>query len=318
MTRNKDKIAALLVVALTVGGVYIHFTIAKHRQKERAMTKIIRPVKGDVLITVSTTGTVAPQNRLEIKPSMSGRIEEVLVKEGDAVKTGEVLARMSSTERAALVDAARSEGKETQAYWEDVYKMTPLVSPIDGEVIVRAVEPGQTVASTDSVLVVSDRLVISAQFDETDIGRVKVGQRALVSLDAYPEVKLEGEVGQIAYESKVVNNVTIYDCDILPKETPEILRSGMSVTVNVVEQEARGVVTIPSAAIRDDGKRKYVLVSGPLGTMIERSITIGLNNEKTAEVLSGLTEEDGVIVQESFLPKKKNAGRNPFMPSGRR
>jgi len=58
---------------------------------------------------------------------------------------------MSSTERAALIDAAQSRDEETLKYWQEVYKQTPILSPIAGEVIVRSVEPGQTVTTSDSV-----------------------------------------------------------------------------------------------------------------------------------------------------------------------
>jgi macrolide-specific efflux system membrane fusion protein len=186
-------------------------------------------------------------------------------------------------------------------------------------VIVRSVEPGQTVTAQNAVLVLSDRLVVSAQFDETDIGRVRIGQKAFIELDAYPEIKIEGIVDHIAYESKIVSNVTIYDVDVLPKEVPEILRSGMSVTVEVVEKESTDALTIPSAAIHYDNKRQYVLVQERWGKIVERDVSAGLNNEKTAEILSGLTVQDNIVAPDSaYLPKRKDVGTNPFMPFGRK
>jgi len=317
MTKNKSKITIALILIIAVA----FFFIRSRRGTEdgNVETKVISPVIGEVFITVTTMGVVEPQNRLEIKPSIGGRIEKIMVKEGDSVASGDILAQMSSSERAALVDAARSQGDEALKYWQDVYKETPIVSPIDGEVIVRSVEPGQTVTTSDAVLVLSDRLVVSAQFDETDISRVKLGQGALITLDAYPEVRIEGIVDHIAYESEVVNNVTIYDVDILPKEVPEILRSGMSVTVEVIEKSRSGVVTIPSSAIHYDGARQFVLIDKGRGRTAERDVTVGLNNEKNAEITSGLTTEDRIVVEESaYLLKRKDTGTNPFMPSRRK
>jgi len=279
----------------------------------------INPGMGSVEIIITTTGVVEPQNRLEIKPSVSGRVEEILVKEGDEISKGDILAWMSSTERAALVDAAHSQGEETLKYWEEAYKKTPIISPIDGEVIVRAVEPGQTVAASDAVLVLSDRLVVSGQFDETDIGGVRKGQAALVTLDAYPDVKLEGVVDHVAYESEMVNNVTIYNVEILPKDMPDMMRSGMSVTVEVIEKKAEDVMTIPSSAIHYDAERQYVLVRDSRGKITERDIEVGLNNDQTAEVISGLGAEDSVIAQDtSYLPERKKSGTNPFIPQRNR
>lgn len=315
MMKNRKKLITAVIVLCVAIFLIIHTRTAKDQPKGNSR-KVINPIMGSVQLRVATTGVVEPQNRLEIKPSISGRIEDILVKEGDHVKRGEVLAWMSSTERAALVDAARSQGEEALEYWEEVYKKTPIISPIDGKVIVRAVEPGQTISSSEVILVLSDRLMISAQFDETDIGRVKVGQKAHITLDAYPDINLEGLVGHIAYESKIESNVTIYDVDILPKDIPDILRSGMSVTVNVIEKETGDVLTIPSSAIHYDGERQYVLVKDRRGKTTERDISVGLNNDKDAEVISGLSTEDNVIVQDSlYLPKRKSSGTNPFMPS---
>lgn len=318
MTKNRYKVIIVVMIVLAAATLFIRSKVTNH-QSNGTETKVVHPVLGGVEITVTTTGIVEPQNRLEIKPSISGRIEKILVKEGDNVKGGDTLAWMSSTERSVLVDAARLQGEEALKYWEEVYKQTPLISPIDGEVIVRSVEPGQTVTTSDAVIVLSDRLVVSAQFDETDIGRVKIGQKALITLDAYPDIKIEGSVDHIAYESEIVNNVTIYDVDVLPDEIPEVLRSGMSVTVEVVEKSSENVITIPSSAIHYDGKRQFVLVQERRGKIVERDVEVGLNNDKTAEVISGLATEDSIVMQDaSSLPKRKSIGTNPFMPSRRR
>jgi len=317
MIKGKWKaISAIMILC-----VIIFLVINSRGADDRADSngKIITPSIGDVTVTVTTTGVVKPQNRLELKPSISGRIEEILVKEGGWVKKGDILVWMSSTERAALVDAARSQGEETLKYWETAYKRTPIISPIDGEIIVRSVEPGQTVIASDAVLVLSDRLVISAQFDETDIGRIHVGQDAVVTLDAYPDVKIEGSVDHVAYESEIVSNVTIYNVDILPKKIPRILRSGMSVTAEVIEKQVTGVITIPSNAIRYDGERQFVLVRDRRGKVIERDIRTGLNNDKTAEVISGLSTEENILTEgTSSLLQRKQSGSSPFMPQRKR
>ncbi len=318
MMKNKSVLITTVIIGCVLIFLFIHSMTGRDRPR-LDNKRIVNPSIGDVEIRVPTTGVVEPQNRLQLKPSISGRIEEILVKEGGQVNKGDILAWMSSTERAALVDAARSQGDEALKYWEEAYKKTPIVSPIDGEVIVRSVESGQTVSSSDAVLVLSDRLVVSAQFDETDIGRVKVGQKAIISLDAYPDVEIEGIVDHIAYESKILNNVTIYDVDIMPDDIPDILRSGMSVTVDVVEKKAKDVLTIPSSAIHYDKERRFVLVQESRGRTRERDIKVGLNNDQHAEVISGLTREDNVVVQDTiYLPKMKSLGTNPFMPERRK
>jgi len=200
------------------------------------------------------------------------------------------------------MDAARAQGEESLKYWQEAYKPTPLIAPIDGEVIVRAVEPGQTVTSSDAVIVLSDRLIVKAQVDETDIGKVKLGQPAIISLDAYPQIKVNGTVDHISYESKIVNNVTIYEVDILPERVPEVFRSGMSANVDIIERSKENILLIPLSAVKQDKEGIFVLLSQGKGIEpIKRRVELGISDEKNGEVVSGLRSD-----------------RSPFMPFGGR
>ena len=140
--------------------------------------------RGRIEVTVQSTGIVQPRNRLEVKPPLAGRAEEVLVQEGQTVKKGQVLLWMSSSERAALIDAARARGPEEVKRWEEFYRATPVVSPIDGTVISRKLEPGQSFTASDPLLVIADRLLVEAQVDETDIGLIRLRLPARILLDA--------------------------------------------------------------------------------------------------------------------------------------
>lgn len=306
---------SLLIVLIIVTSIVI-----KMRQGKtiKEIAKKINPTYGKIEVFISTTGTVQPQNRLEIKPPINGRIEEILVKEGNKVKKGQILAWMSSTERAALLDAARPQGEEALKYWQEAYKPTPLIAPINGEVIVRAVEPGQTVTSTTPVVVLSDRLIVKAQVDETDIGKVKLDQAAIISLDAYPGQKVKSKVDHIAYESKVVNNVTIYEVDILPGSVPDVFRSGMSANVDIIERSKENVLLIPLEAVKQDRKGSFVLLSqGPGKEPVKRIVKLGISDDQNAEIISGLETKDKIIVKtQKYLPSKKGiATSSPFTPS---
>lgn len=319
MKNKKWKICLGLLIALSL----VTISIIKIKQKETTNQVIreISPTIGNIQTFISTTGTVQPQNRLEIKPPISGRIEEILVKEGDRVKTGQPLAWMSSTERAALLDAARAEGGKTLKYWQEAYKPTPLIAPIDGEVIVRAVEPGQTVTSSDAIIVLSDRLIVKAQVDETDIGQVNPGQAAIISLDAYPQTKVKAKVSHISYESKIINNVTIYEVDILPERVPDVFRSGMSANVDIIEQNKENILLIPLEAVRQDKGDSFVLLSAGEGKKpFKRRVELGISDEKNVEVISGIEAKDKIlIVTQKYLPSQNTRpGRSPFMPPGMR
>lgn len=315
MLKHK-KIPFIVLIVIVLIAVF-SFIRNANKIDNKVVKKEIKPFMGDIFLGVTTTGGVEPQNRLEIKPSINGRVEEMFVHEGDKVKKGTVLAMMSSTERAALVDAARAKDDETLKYWEEVYKESPIISPIDGEVIVRSVEPGQTVTTNDDVVVLSDRLIVNAQLDETDIAKVLIGQTALITLDAYPDVKIEGVVDHIAYESKLVNNVTIYDVDILPRQVPDFFRSGMSTNVEIIEDQRKNVLLIPVGAIIRGRNRIFVMVkSGNSKTFEKKEIKTGLSDEKNIEVVSGLSAGDIIVVSDqAYSFSKKKEGSNPFMPS---
>ncbi|HQO58203.1 MAG TPA: efflux RND transporter periplasmic adaptor subunit [Candidatus Omnitrophota bacterium] len=311
---NKKIFLLVLAVAVAVG-----LTLNATRGKSSAAKmQETHPFTGDIRVTVSTTGTVEPQNRLEIKPPIAGRVEEIRVQEGQEVQSGDVLALMSSTDRAALLDMAMIKGAEELKYWQEVYKATSLIAPINGDVIVRAVEPGQTVTTSDAILVLSDRLIVSADVDETDIGRVHVGQKAVVGLDAYPDIKVNAQVNHISYESTLVNNVTIYAVDIVPESVPEVFRSGMSANVEIIVQEKTGVFLLPLEALSDQEGHTVVLVKDQAsGSPVPVFVQTGIRDDNYVEIVSGLSPQDTVVLPEQTvsLPAARTSGKNPFMPS---
>lgn len=316
--KSKIIIASIVLVA---GGAGWWFFAGRATQPGQAKSVVTqsKPAIGTISVFITATATVQPQNRLEIKPAINGRIEEILVKEGETVTKGQTLAMLSSTERAALIDAAANQGKSEVDYWNQAYKMAPLTAPIDGQVIVRAVEPGQTVNTADAVLVLSDRLIVKAQVDETDIGRVKQGQKVMITLDAFPGEAIPARVDHIAYESELVNNVTIYTVDIVPDEVPEFFRSGMTATVSIVEKSRENVLLVPNEALVKEHNAVFVRTGAPEGPQLAE-VTIGLSDDKQSEVLSGLKAGDTILVETKVfaLPKAKAGGSNPFTPFGGR
>ena len=312
---RSKAIKIIVFVAVAAAGVALWKMNARSAAPGNEVTHEIQPVIGSIQNVISSTGTVLPKNRLEVKPSVSGRIEEILVREGQSVRAGETLAWMSSTERAALLDAARGQNEEALRYWQEVYKAIPLISPINGEVIVAKTQPGQTVTTADPVLVLSDQLIVRAQVDETDIGKIKDGQSALLHLDAYPDTKISALVEHIYYESKTINNVTIYEVDLLPQEVPEFFRSGMNAAIDFIAQNKDNVLLIPAEAILREKNGNFVLVKDANGQSQQRPIQLGISNDKNVEVLLGIDTYDTVIVKtKKYVLPKSNVGTNPLMP----
>ena len=279
--------------------------------------KEVTPTIGMIETIISTTGSILPKNRLEIKPPVNGRIETVLVKEGQSVKIGDVLAWMSSTERAALLDAAQGQGVEKLKYWQETYKPIALLAPINGEVIVATTQPGQTITASEAVVVLSDQLIIRAQVDETDIGKIKLKQNATISLDAYPDTEVKAVVEHIYYESQTANNVTIYEVDLIPQEVLAIFRSGMNVTINFVEQSKENALLVPLEAVQREGEESFVMVKNAQNQEgLKQNVKVGISDDKNMEILSGLNPKDQVIVKEKkYVLPKGSSGTNPFMPA---
>jgi macrolide-specific efflux system membrane fusion protein len=314
MRRNKMKLffGILIVAALAV----FFFGRIKGKGQSSDIIKEVAPSLGSIQTYVSTTGTVYPKNRLEVIPPVAGRIESIQVKEGDKVKDGQTLAWMSSTERAALLDAAQGQGEETVKYWENVYKPIALLAPIDGEVIVATTQPGATVTSSTAVVVLSDHLIVRAQVDETDIGKIKLGQPAYISLDAYPDKKINGIVDHIYYESETVNNVTIYKVDLVPENVPEFFRSGMNATIDFIVESRQNALLLPVSAVRPENGENYVLLSqGGSNLPVKRLVKLGITDDKNYEILSGLSSEDAVLVTtQKYVLSEASTASNPFMP----
>ncbi len=309
MTRKKILWLSTILVVATGAGVFLYLKLTK---TESRMEKVTVD-RGKIEVRVQATGIVQAQNRLSMKPPVAGRIEELSVVEGTEVKRGRILGWVSSTERVALLDAARARGKDELKKWMELYRPTPLIAPMTGIVISRAVEPGQTVTVNDAVIILSDKLVVRTDVDETDIGRLKLKIPARLTLDAYPDKPINGEILQIAFDSKTVNNVTVYEVRVQPETIPEFMRSGMTANVSFLIDRKEDVLWVPSEAIHSGENGKYVLTEGaekPVRTPIE----VGITDGKRTEIVKGLAEDTVVLVAKSSMPARAKNASNPFMP----
>jgi len=133
---------------------------------------------------------------------------------------------------------------------------TVIKSPIDGVVIKRNINVGQTVAASFQAPVLFQiandltKMQVECSVDEADIGKIREGQKVRFTVDAFPEESFEGVVSQVRYAPEVVQNVVTYTT-IVSVENPEMkLRPGMTATVSIIVGEARNVLRVPNAALR--------------------------------------------------------------------
>jgi macrolide-specific efflux system membrane fusion protein len=310
----KKKIIAPVMALLLVGIGFSSYRFIKTEKAEVVAYDRVPASAADLMVTILSTGIVKPENKLDIKPPIAGRVETVLVKEGVRVKKGQTLAWMSSTERAAMLDAATARGPEELAKWQELYRPTPILAPIDGTVIQRNVESGQTFTTTDAVFVMSDRLTIKAQVDETDISKIKLGQHAVVTLDAYSGETVQARVDQIAFDATTVNNVTTYVVDVLPLKTPAYMRSGMTANVTFEVDSHQGVLSVPANAVKvEGGKTVVLLMDEATQKPTPREVQTGASDGKRTEITAGLGAGEKVLVVAFHgLGARKSAASNPF------
>ena len=217
------------VIILAAVGTAVWYFVAQY--ENRPTYDYLQVDRGPMRVTLRESAIVAPEHRLTVTPPIPGRIDTINVANGAEVKQGQVLAWISSTDRAALMDAARAAGGKEIKFWEDVYKPAPLIAPLDGHIISTAVVPGQVVVTAETVFTMSDHLIVQAFVDETDLNQVWLGQTVDITFDSFPDAHLTGKVHEIAYDATTVNNVTTYQVNIYLDSTPAYVRSGISANV---------------------------------------------------------------------------------------
>ncbi len=214
---------------------------------------------------------------------------------------------------------------------------TRIFAPIDGIVLTRSVDPGQTVASSLQApvlfVIAADlrKMELKAAIDEADIGVVSADQKAHFSVDAFPGRSFDAAIRDIAYASVTTDGVVTYDARLDVQNPDMLLRPGMTATVAVVTREAKNVLTVPAAAFRfrppvaeqksswsleslfmprmprpprqqqrslpADGSRTLYVLEN--GQPKPVKVTVGATDGDRTEVMSGLNEGDEVVVASS-------------------
>ncbi len=274
--------------------------------------------RGDVVQSVTASGTLSPVVTVEVGSQTSGRIAELLVDYNSEVKAGQVIARLDPqlaegsvaqvkarlasakadlTRAEAALDNARQQharqvaleksGAVALADVETAYAAkrsaeasvvaaragvtearasleqaeanlayTTVTSPIDGVVISRSVDVGQTVAASLSapvLFVIAEdlrKMEVHTSVAESDVGQLVAGMKVEFTVDAYPDDTFTGAVKQVRFEATTVSSVVTYDAVVEVGNDALKLRPGMTANVTFVIAEARDVLTVPSKALR--------------------------------------------------------------------
>ena len=192
-----------------------------------------------------------------------------------------------------------------------------ITSPIDGTVISKSVEEGQTVAAsfnTPELFTIAKDLTnmqVVANVDEADIGNVKEGDRVTFTVDAYPDDTFEGTVKQVRLEATTTNNVVTYEVVISAPNADLKLKPGLTANVTIYTQEHSGVLAVANKALRFTptketvgkdmkivdckGKNKVWTLNG--NTLTAHPVTIGQSDGINTEITKGLKQGDKIVTE---------------------
>ncbi|MBI5864257.1 MAG: efflux RND transporter periplasmic adaptor subunit [Planctomycetes bacterium] len=399
----KGLITLVVLAGLSAGGYYGYQRWLAPEDKPSYRTVEVQ--RGDVIATVSATGTIEPLVKVVVGTQVSGTVIKWYADFNQQVKEGEILleldqdryratveqrkaslavaqsrreeaaarfakatldlekveqslSRMAASEfevrtsrtevdaAAAALHASEAQVQASEAdlrYSEVELSKTIIKSPIDGVVIKRDVDVGQTVAASLQAptlfLIAADlrQMRVNAAVSETDIGRIKEQMAAQFRVDAFPGRKFRGVVSQVRFSETVVDNVVTYTTMIDVDNEELLLRPGMTATILFEVAKAEDTLLVPNAALRFDpaaasapasaspanwfkpGKgmaskpRVYKLVRDDL---VEVALSLGLNDGANTQILSGELAPGDAIVVERLVGPAAAARRGPPMGGG--
>lgn len=323
--------AAVLLVA--IAGLLIYRGLSGPKAPAYA-TEALR--RGDLVTSITATGTLAPVNTVSVGSELSGTVSAVLVDENDQVRRGQVLAQLDTArlkDQIALAEAAlasaQANAREAEATLRErdlahsrnlklasssggayVARATleaskaaldraraardsaraaiaqaqanldtsrtnlakaTIRSPVDGVVLARSIEPGQTVAASlqaPVLFVLAEdltRMELQVDIDEADVGQAVAGQVATFSVDAFAGRTYQARLTRVGLGSKTTNGVVTYTGVLTVDNADQSLRPGMTATAEIVTRRRENVLLAPAAALRFSPPAATPAASGQTG-----------------------------------------------------
>ena len=247
-------------------------------------------------------------------------------------------ARLSYQQSQQQVAQSRENVKKAQTN----LSYATITSPIDGVVLSKSVEEGQTVAAsfnTPELFTIAQDLTnmrVIADIDEADIGGVIEGQRVTFSVDAFPDDSFEGRVTQVRQQATTESNVVIYEVVISAPNKDLKLKPGLTANVTIYTLEKNNVLAVPTKALRftpnemlmgkeqviEDTKAAHKVWTKEGNTFKAHAVEIGTANGMMTEIVKGLAEGTEVLVDFKIDSGQGDTGANaqadnPFMPKPR-
>lgn len=330
MRKSKKITIWILILAIVGGGGYYYFR-PKKVEPEYTTEKVSR---GNIVQTVSVTGEVSDVDRLDITPEISGTVEELLVEVGDEVKEGQKIAKINDAvvrsqiseaiiaqriqqeqldlkrrkwdilkpeekEAAKLsVESARANVRTLQSQ----LKKNFVYAPIDGLVIKKYIEEGEMASMVSPILSIAGKagFEIKANVPESDINKIKIGQRGQATFDAFLSDEIfEFEVTEVEPAATIIQDVVYYQVTFKILNDDNRIKSGMSTDIDILTAEKNDVLMVPNQAIKNEEGVRYIEILEIKGEekMIRKSnVKIGLRGDDgMTEIVSGLSGGEEVV-----------------------
>lgn len=334
---RSDLLRDCLVVSLLAMTIMLFTSCGNNEKQQTQETKKDPPklvkvteVKLKTLQEVlEITGTTEPENTANIISNVEGKITRLNVREGDFVKEGQIVVRISPMLREDVVTAARikvesledelkndtnneelkeklNEAKENYEFALEQYKEISIVSPSNGIVSKRLIDLGDMVAAKSKILEItsSNKFKINLTVAETDLRKLKTGQKAELNLDACPDRKFTGTITRVYPEIDPLTRNGIVEVR-LDNPCPNT-KSGMFVRASFITKVYKDVLTIPSQSIITKMDKKNVFVVDENMKVKSVEVQTGFETKEDVEIVNGLKQGDIVVVDGQQTLKNGN------------
>jgi HlyD family secretion protein len=323
----KKWIISIVVIVVLIGGGATAYGIFNSKKQEASVptmeTQTAVAELGNVEVSVSGTGSISTINEEIIMAEENNAVvEEVLVAVGDTVEEGDDLITFEDDD------------------------LDPIEAPFSGEITTLNVEEEDTVSMGTELIEITDynNLEMVVNVDELDISKVKVGQTAKIDVSALTDKEFTGTVTSVSKEANESESSSVaqYAVNVTINE-PEGIKVGMTAEAVITTESKENVVTVPIEAVQTQGDQYYVQVpasegatstteteqqeqtgsesgtdeqtnAAPQGT--QKTVEIGLQNEEVAEIISGLSEGEEVILPTLQSSEDSEGGMQEMMKGG--
>ena len=365
----KIALVLILIIGVAVGYNFYNDTIKTEEKTVYDTSKVIRM---DLTKTVSATGTVQPKNSVEVSSKITARVKEVLVDENQQVTAGQIVAILDGKDYEATRDQAKfaltnalqklnriehlyNIGAKSREEFEDAQynydkaktdlekaesnvNETVITAPMNGVVVGEPLSAGSMAVQGNSnptvILRIADlsEKLVKAKVDETDIGSIRVGERANFTVDAFPDEKFSATVTKISQtdtantwnsgtssssssSSSTSNSVIYYYVTFSAPDEKNLLLPAMTARLDIIVGQSKNALCVPIEAVKTDGKGSYVekITVDERGNQSAEKVylTLGLYGEEFVEVSTNqLKAGDDISVTYQAAEKKSSSNNN--------